>query len=1117
MKPQVAALAKSIEKSSIKTISLDGLLASAVPMTFSALAQKVSSRLLFVMQDADEAGYLYHDLCQIMGDKQVLFFPSSYKRAIKYGQKDPASEILRTEVLSHATHHDLLYIVTYPEALAEMVVTRKQLDARRLTLTQDQSISVDSICKTLREFGFREVDYVYEPGQFALRGSILDVYSYSHEFPFRLDFFGNDIDSIRTFEVENQLSKERCNSVDIVPELTAVEEKESILKFLPQDTLLVMRDQQFIRESIERIYQEGFSQQALQERMAEATEMEQRQIEKEMQRDSQIITGSQFANDAEPFRTILLKEDKSAAVIHFNTKPQPLFHKNFELLSQTLEDYLLRGFKLYILADSAKQQERLKDIFAEMKQGIEFIPVDKTLHEGFIDDDARLCLFTDHQIFDRFHKYNLKSDKARSGKVALTLKEIQQFEVGDYVVHVDHGIGKFGGLVRMPLQDGGFQEMIKIIYQRGDAIYVSIHSLYKVSKYKSQDDGQQPRMSTLGTGQWERLKERTKKHIKDIARDLIKLYAARKHQKGFAFSHDTYLQHELEASFLYEDTPDQLKATQDVKADMEMQKPMDRLVCGDVGFGKTEVAVRAAFKAAVDGKQVAVMVPTTVLAYQHYRTFLGRLKNMPVRVDYLTRARTTKQTTALLKDLAEGKVDILIGTHKLISKSVKFKDLGLLIIDEEQKFGVSTKEKLRQMKTNVDTLTMSATPIPRTLQFSLVGARDLSVIQTPPPNRYPIQTEIHTFSAEIVTDAINFEMSRNGQVYFVNNRISDLTHIAEMIKKYIPDCRIAIGHGQMKPEELEKIILDFSNYDYDVLLSTTIVENGIDIPNANTIIINSAQYFGLSDLHQMRGRVGRGNRKAFCYLLAPPLSALPVDSRRRLEALENFSDLGSGINIAMQDLDIRGAGNLLGAEQSGFISDLGYETYQKILNEAMAELRNEEPEMEAANESSNSRESRIPSQSNFSGDFVSDCNLESDLEMYFPDQYVPSDSERMLLYRELDNTRNDQELEAYRQRLVDRFGPLPPQAEELLQVVALRRYGKSLGCEKIMLKQGRMFLYFVSNARSPFYQSEAFGRIIEYATTNVRRCNLREQNGKRSMVVTDVPTVGEAVNVLRAI
>ena len=1127
--PQVVALSKAIGKSSLKTISVDGLLASSAPLAFSALSLKTSPRLLFIMQDAEEAGYFYHDLCQVMGDKQVLFFPSSYKRAIKYGQKDPASEILRTEVLSQATHHDLLYIVTYPEALAEMVVTRKQLDARRLTLEQDQTISVDVICKTLREFGFREVDYVYEPGQFALRGSILDVYSYSHEFPFRIDFFGDDIDSIRTFEVENQLSKERCDHVDIVPELTAEEEKESILKFLSEDTLLVTKDLQFVRESIERTYQEGFSQQALQERLAEATEMEQRQIEKEMRRDSQIITGSQFALDAEPFRKILLKDEKASAVMRFNVKPQPLFHKNFELLTQTLEDYLLQGFKLYILADSAKQQERLKDIFAEMKQGVEFIPVDKTLHEGFIDVDGRLCLFTDHQIFDRFHKYNLKSDKARSGKVALTLKEIQQFDIGDYVVHVDHGIGKFGGLVRMPLQDGGFQEMIKIIYQRGDAIYVSIHSLYKVSKYKSQEDGQQPRMSTLGTGQWERLKERTKKHIKDIARDLIKLYAARRHQKGFAFSHDTYLQHELEASFLYEDTPDQLKATQDVKADMEMQKPMDRLVCGDVGFGKTEVAVRAAFKAAVDGKQVAVMVPTTVLAYQHYRTFQGRLKDMPVRVDYLTRARTTKQTTALLKDLAEGKVDILIGTHKLISKSVKFKDLGLLIIDEEQKFGVSTKEKLRQMKTNVDTLTMSATPIPRTLQFSLVGARDLSVIQTPPPNRYPIQTEIHTFSAEIITDAINFEMSRNGQVYFVNNRISDLTHIEEMIHKYIPDCRVAIGHGQMKPEELEKIILDFSNYDYDVLLSTTIVENGIDIPNANTIIINSAHYFGLSDLHQMRGRVGRGNRKAFCYLLAPPLSALPVDSRRRLEALENFSDLGSGINIAMQDLDIRGAGNLLGAEQSGFISDLGYETYQKILNEAMAELRNESPTPDPSLGGEGSGQTQKQACMSIThgegtgesllgdGPFVSDCNLESDLEMYFPDQYVPSDSERMLLYRELDNTRNDEEVEAYRKRLIDRFGPLPPQAEELLQVVSLRRYGKALGCEKIMLKQGRMFLYFVSNARSPFYQSEAFGRIITYATTNVRRCNLREQNSKRSMVITDVSTVGEAVKVLKLI
>ena len=809
-----------------------------------------------------------------------------------------------------------------------------------------------------------------------------------------------------------------------------------------------------------------------------------------------------------------------------------------------LEDYVLKGYKLYILADSTKQIERLKDILAE-KSDLTFEGVDKTLHEGYADDDAKLCLFTDHQIFDRFHKYNLKSDKARSGKMALTLKEIQQFEVGDFVVHVDHGVGRFGGLVRMPINQSpqspqspqSYQEMIKITYQRGDAIYVSIHSLYKVSKYKSQDGGEAPRLSTLGTGQWERLKERTKKHIKDIARDLIKLYAARRREKGFAFSHDTYLQQELEASFLYEDTPDQLKATQEVKADMEQAKPMDRLVCGDVGFGKTEVAVRAAFKAACDGKQVAVMVPTTVLAYQHYRTFAGRLKDMPVRVDYLTRARTAKQTTALLKDLEDGKIDILIGTHKLIGKTVKFKDLGLLIIDEEQKFGVSTKEKLRQMRTNVDTLTMSATPIPRTLQFSLVGARDLSVIQTPPPNRYPIQTEIHTFGAEIIADAINFELSRNGQVYFVNNRISDLQHLKEMILKYVPDARIAVGHGQMKPEELEQIILDFSNHDYDVLLSTTIVENGIDIPNANTIIINGAHNFGLSDLHQMRGRVGRGNRKAFCYLLAPPLAALPQDSRRRLEALENFSDLGSGINIAMQDLDIRGAGNLLGAEQSGFISDLGYETYQKILNEAMAELnnemRNEELEIKNENEKMGKKAAHDSASDSVAGissfqhshssfpishiSFVSDCSLESDLEMYFPDQYVPNDSERMLLYRELDNVRNDEELEAYRRRLVDRFGPVPPCGEELMQVVPLRRLGKQLGCEKIMLKQGRMFLYFVTNPNSPYYQSETFGQVINYATTNVQRCNLREQNGKRSMVIANVPTVEVAVKVLNAI
>ena len=774
-------------------------------------------------------------------------------------------------------------------------------------------------------------------------------------------------------------------------------------------------------------------------------------------------------------------------------------------MKQTMDEMLMRGYKLYILADSQKQQERLKEILGP---STEFVPVDKTLHEGFVDNDLKLCFFTDHQIFDRFHKYNLRSDKARNGKVALTLKEIRQFEIGDYVVHVDHGIGKFGGLVRMP-QGDSYQEMIKIIYQNGDSIYVSIHSLYKVSKYKAQDNGDAPRLSLLGTGQWEKLKERTKKKIKDIARDLIKLYSRRRHEKGFAFSHDSFLQHELEASFLYEDTPDQLRATNEVKADMESQKPMDRLVCGDVGFGKTEVAVRAAFKAACDSKQVAVLVPTTVLAYQHFQTFSKRLKDFPVRVDYLTRAKSTKQTNEVLRDLADGKIDIIIGTHKLIGKSVKFKDLGLLIIDEEQKFGVSTKEKLRQMKTNVDTMTMSATPIPRTLQFSLVGARDMSVIQTPPPNRYPIQTEIHSFSAEIIADAVNFEMSRNGQVYFVNNRISDLQRIGDMITKYVPDARIVIGHGQMKPEELEKIILGFANYDYDVLLSTTIVENGIDIPNANTIIVNGAHNFGLSDLHQMRGRVGRGNRKAFCYLLAPPLSALKPEARRRLEALENFSELGSGINIAMQDLDIRGAGNLLGAEQSGFIADLGYETYQKILNQAVTELKNDEF---ADLYSEEVKDNELAGEF-----FVDDCALESDIEMYFPDNYVPKDSERMLLYRELDSLKDDDEMARYRGRLVDRFGEIPSVAEELILVVPLRRYGKSLGCEKIILKKQRMTLFFVSNPNSSYYQSQTFGLLLDFIAAYPRRCNLREVNGKRSMVIDNVKTVVEAVDLLKAI
>ena len=825
-----------------------------------------------------------------------------------------------------------------------------------------------------------------------------------------------------------------------------------------------------------------------------------------------LVDGADFAAQALEFRRIEFGNKPIGtpqATLKFETSMQPIFHKNFDLVSSSLTDFLQRGYKIFICSDSVKQTDRLMDIFKERGDKIDFTPVDRTLHEGFVDHTLKYCIFTDHQIFDRFHKYNLRSDKARSGKVALSLKELNQFEPGDYVVHIDHGIGKFAGLVRIP-NGNTTQEVIKLIYQNDDVVFVSIHSLHKISKYKGKE-GEEPRISKLGTGAWEKMKERTKSKIKDIARDLIKLYSQRKQEKGYQYSADSFLQHELEASFIYEDTPDQLKATQDVKADMESNRPMDRLVCGDVGFGKTEVAVRAAFKAVADNKQVAVLVPTTVLAFQHYQTFKKRLEGLPCKVDYLTRARTAKETSRILKELANGDINIIIGTHKVIGKSVKFKDLGLLIIDEEQKFGVSVKEKLRQLKVNVDTLTMTATPIPRTLQFSLIGARDLSVIQTPPPNRYPIQTEVHTFNEEVITDAINFEMSRNGQVFFVNNRIQNLAELKAMILRNIPDCRVCIGHGQMQPDELEKIIIDFANYDYDVLLATTIIESGIDIPNANTIIINQAQNFGLSDLHQMRGRVGRSNKKAFCYLLAPPLASLTPEAKRRLQAIENFSDLGSGIHIAMQDLDIRGAGNMLGAEQSGFIADLGYETYQKILNEAVTELKNDEFAELYADENK-SGDSHISGE-----EFVDECNVESDLELLFPNEYIPSSSERMLVYRELDKLELDKDVDAFKQRLVDRFGKIPPEGEELIRIVPLRRLGKRLGVEKITLKAGRMILYFVSNQDSPYYQSEAFGKIIDYMSKNPRNCNLREQNGRRSMVITKVENVETAVKILQEI
>ena len=1129
--PGTVALCKLLQENRGSNIFLQGQQASATPLLFAAVATEIKQTFLFVLQDADEAGYFYHDLTQVMGTQNVLFFPSSFKRSVKYGQRDSANEILRTEVLARVSARDKqatesLLIISYPEALSELVVSKQHLDERRLSLkTGQQQIDITDIAHKLREYGFQEVDYVYEPGQYSVRGSILDVYSFSCENPFRIDFFGREIDTIRTFEVQDQLSKDKLNEIEIVPELaTLTTERVSFLNFLPSNSVMVYKDFAYIRDVIAHVYDEGYSKQAITEQLERATEIEQKQIIDELNKEKTLLSPSQFAQQAATFRTIefgihagktsssALQKETKYDIIKFKITPQPLFHKNFDLLVDSLDDYILQGYKLYILADSDKQNQRLKDIFADMDsqkaKSIVFEPVNKTLHEGFADDDLKCCFFTDHQIFDRYHKYNLKSDGARAGKMALTMKELQEMEPGDFIVHVDFGIGKFGGLVRVPAGNS-YQEMIRIIYQHNDKVDVSIHSLYKISKYRRSDTGEPPRLSTLGTGAWDRLKEKTKKRIKDIARDLIKLYAQRRHERGHAFSGDSYLQHELEASFLYEDTPDQSKATQDVKADMESQRPMDRLVCGDVGFGKTEVAVRAAFKSACDSKQVAVLVPTTVLAYQHYQTFKNRLKGMPVRVDYLSRARTAKQTKQVLTDLEDGKIDILIGTHKLLGKAVKWHDLGLLIIDEEQKFGVSTKEKLRKLKTNVDTLTMSATPIPRTLQFSLMGARDMSIIRTPPPNRYPIHTELATFSHEVIADAINFEMSRNGQVYFVHDRINGLQEIANLIHKYVPDCRIAIGHGQMPPEELEKVLMGFMNYDYDVLLSTTIVENGIDISNANTMIINDAHRFGLSDLHQMRGRVGRSNRKAFCYLLAPPKSSLTPEARRRLEALENFSELGSGFNLAMQDLDIRGAGNLLGAEQSGFMEDLGYETYQKILNQAVTELKNDEFQDIYAEQMAQGND--------ISGEeFVEDCAIESDLEMYFPDNYVPGSSERMLLYRELDNINDDNDLEAYRQRLIDRFGEIPHEGLELMQVVPLRRLGKRLGCEKISLKQGKMNMQFVANPESAYYQSRTFSAVINYVGNHPRRCDFKQVGTRRLLTVSQIPTVEAAVNVLRA-
>ena len=1090
--PGVDALMQLREEGSKKSVFLEGLFGSSAATVLSGFKNRAPGQtLLVVMNDVEEAGYFYHDMVQLAGDSNILFFPSSFRRAMKYGQEDDANRILRTEVMSRLANRrrtEGVVIVTHPDALAEKVVSQSHLEEKTLTIAVGDSISRDNVEKKLAALKFKEVTYVYEPGEFAVRGSIIDIFSFSSEYPYRIDFFGDEVDSIRTFTVEDQLSKERTNEAIIVPKLSG-SEAVAITEFLPKNAILITKDLEFIKGCIDKLNTEGFT---LQAKLSDTTLPEM----------PELMTVNELEQYVKNTKHWELRPQTAGnnTRLKFDTSPQPLFHKDFDLVSQSFKKFIDNGYKLMLLTDDLHQADRLKAIFEERGDDIPFTPVEHTIHEGFCDNTLKIALFTDHQLFGRFHNFRLRSERARSGKVALTLKELKEFGIGDYIVHIDHGIGKFGGLVRIP-NGNSTQEAIKLIYRNDDVVFVSIHNLHKISKYRGKE-GDAPQVSKLGTGAWERMKERTKNKIKDIARDLIKLYSQRYKEEGFAFSPDSYLQNELEASFIYEDTPDQLKATNEVKQDMERKRPMDRLICGDVGFGKTEVAIRAAFKAATDGKQVAVLVPTTVLAYQHYLTFKERLKEFPCNVQYLSRARSAATTKKVLEEIKEGKVDIVIGTHKLTGKDVKFKDLGLLIIDEEQKFGVAVKEKLRQFKVNVDTLTMTATPIPRTLQFSIMGARDLSTIQTPPPNRYPIHTEIHNFDAEVIKEAINFELSRNGQVFFITNRISGMEELAGMIKRHVPDARVCIGHGQMEPAELEKRLYEFINHDHDVLIATSIVENGIDIPNVNTIIINQAQNFGLSDLHQMRGRVGRGKRKAFCYMLTPPRENLSTDARRRLEAIESFSELGSGMNIAMQDLDIRGAGNLLGAEQSGFIADLGYETYQKVLAEAVRELK----EDEFADILMQEEEGET-----VADNYVKECFVESDLELLFPAIYVPDSNERILLYRELDSLTDAKEIEQFKAKMKDRFGKMPKEGEELIRMVSLRHHAQRLGVEKIYLKGGKMNLFLVDTRNERYYASELFGGIMGYIPTSQFKCQVRESGGRCIITVENVKNVETAL------
>ncbi len=1104
--PKIGQIAEFF--ASRKKINATGLVGSSLSFVIDALFKKSELPFLLLFNDKEEAAYYLNDLEALINDQDVLFYPGSFRRPYQIEETDNANVLLRAEVLNRINSRKKpAIIVSYTDAIFEKVVTRKELDKNTLKVSVNDKLSIDFINETLFEYNFKRVDFVSEPGEFSVRGGIIDVFSFSNDIPYRIEFFGDEVDSIRTFDIETQLSKEKVTKIAIIPNVenkVLQEKRENFLDYISEKTVIVLQNTDSLGSKLDRLYdkaKEAYSKLTLTINHSKPEEL--------------FVNQETFLKRALDFSVIELDKSpvfKSEKVVQFHTQPQPSFNKQFDLLMNNLNDNYHNGIKNFLFSSNETQAKRFKEIFKDIDEDAAKNVKDKydtivfPLFSGFIDEELQIACYTDHQIFERYHKFSIKNNASK--KQTVTLKELTALSIGDYVTHIDHGIGKFGGLQKIQVE-GKTQEAIKLVYADNDIVYVSIHSLHKISKYTGKD-GAPPKIYKLGSGVWKALKQKTKARVKHIAFNLIQLYAKRRLDKGYAFGPDSYMQKELESSFIYEDTPDQITATQDVKMDMENDRPMDRLVCGDVGFGKTEVAIRAAFKAVDNGKQVAILVPTTILAYQHFRTFTERLKDIPVTVSYLNRFSSAKQKADTLKGLEEGKVDIVIGTHQLVNKNVKFRDLGLLIVDEEQKFGVNVKDKLKTIAANIDTLTLTATPIPRTLQFSLMAARDLSVITTPPPNRYPIETNVIRFSEETIRDAISYEIERGGQVFFINNRIENIKEVAGMIQRLVPNAKVGIGHGQMDGKKLEELMLAFIEGDFDVLVATTIIESGLDVPNANTIFINNANNFGLSDLHQMRGRVGRSNKKAFCYYITPPDSVMTDDARKRINALVQFSDLGSGFNIAMKDLEIRGAGDLLGGEQSGFINEIGFDTYQKIMNEAIDELK--ENEFADLYQEENDIETK---------EFVKEFQIDTDFELLFPDEYINNITERLSLYSELGSVKNNSELEAYEKRLIDRFGSLPKEAVSLLNSVRIKWKAKQIGLERLILKQNKMVGYFIGDQQSNFYQSNRFMHVMKFAQQNGNLCKVKEKetkNGLRLLITFEnVKSINKALELIEMI